>query len=156
MDDDGIPSTGQVLKWTIRIGLTILAVALLVGSMQIFGWGWFQRSTANFRGETAALEQIQANPNSRISAYDHFFSLCASVQGHETTIKALQSELETDPSPRRVEQINAFITANRAARDVKIQQYNQDAQRNYTVGQFRDAGLPEKLDINEEVTTCAE
>lgn len=123
--------------------------------MAVFGVGWFQRSTADFRGETAALEEILADPDRRISAYEHFFSLCASIQGHEDTIRALRVELDSGPSDSRAEQIRGAITANQAARDGKIREYNQDAARDYTAGQFRDADLPDRLDTNTEETTCA-
>lgn len=138
----------------IGIGAATLILIMVLASMWIFGWGFFQRATADFRGETAALEQIKANPNSRISAYEHFFQLCASIQGHETTIQALEAELETEPSDSRVEQIQGAITANRSQRDAKIQQYNLDAAKDYTVGQFRDADLPPRLNLNSEETVC--
>lgn len=142
-------------KWVIGGAALVLVVTLTIAAMAIFGVGWFQRSTADFRGETAALEDILADPNRRISAYEHFFDLCASVQGHEVTIRALEVELE-DPATtdKRAEQIRGAVTANQAARDSKILEYNVDASRDYTIGQFRDADLPHKLDINEEETTC--
>lgn len=139
------------------IGLWAFALVVLMvfGSMWIFGWGFFQRATADFRGETAALEQIKADPDSRISAYEHFFSLCASIQGHEETIKALQRELdEGHASESRAEQIRGAITANRSQRDSKIREYNVDAARGFTIGQFRDADLPSRLDIEAEETEC--
>lgn len=132
----------------------VLIMIMILSSMWIFGWGFFQRATADFRGETAALEQIKADPNSRISAYEHFFNLCASVQGHEDTIRALQAELDGEPSESRAEQIRGAITANQAARDGKIRDYNSDAAQDFTVGQFRDADLPERLDVDKEVTEC--
>lgn len=138
------------------IGLAIgaIAVVIIIGLVGVYGFGWFQRSTADFRGGTAALEQIQADPNSRISAYEHFFNLCASIQGHEETIKALEAELEQGVSESRKEQIQGAITANQSQRNGKIREYNLDAQRDYTIGQFRDADLPHELDIEAEETTC--
>lgn len=135
-------------------GAVALTVVILFASMYIFGWGMFQRATADFRGETAALEDILADPDRRISAYEHFFDLCASIQGHEDTIRALETELAGDPSDKRREQIQGAITVNQAARDGKIREYNSDASQSYTVGQFRDANLPDQLDINTEETTC--
>lgn len=148
----------MIFGWTVKAILAwaaIIVVIMVFGSMWMFGWGFFQRATADFRGETAALEQIKADPNSRISAYEHFFGLCASVQGHEDTIRALQTELDGQPSESRAEQIRGAITANQAQRDGKIRQYNNDAAKDFTVGQFRDADLPERLDVDKEVTECA-
>lgn len=152
------PSARQVAtgtRWVIGGAALVLVVALVIGGMAVFGVGWFQRSTADFRGETAALEQIKADADNRISAYEYFFDLCASVQGHEDTIRALEAELAGDPSEDRAEQIQGAITANRAQRDAKIRQYNSEASKDYTTGQFRDADLPAELSIDAEETTCA-
>lgn len=152
------PTARQIARGTrwviggVALGLVVL---MLIGSMWIFGWGFFQRATADFRGETAALEEILADPDRRITAYEHFFDLCASIQGHEDTIRALKAELETDPSDSRREQIQGAITVNQAQRDSKIRQYNSDASMDYTVGQFQDADLPHQLDVAKEATTCA-
>lgn len=157
MDDFERPSAREIAtgtRWVIGGAALAIVVAIVVAAMAVFGFGWFQRGTADFRGETAALEDILADPNRRISAYEHFFNLCASIQGHEDTIRALEAELETGPSGSRVEQIQGAITANRAQRDGKIRQYNSDASMSYTVGQFRDANLPNQLDINTEETVC--
>lgn len=135
-------------------GVAVLLALILFGSMWIFGWGMFQRATADFRGETAALEQIKADPNSRITAYEHFFNLCTAVQSHEGTILALEEELAGDPSDSRREQIQGAITANKSQRDALIRRYNNDANKDYTAGQFRDADLPDQLNINKEVTEC--
>lgn len=136
----------------IAIGVIISLAGIVVGA--ILGIGYLQRGTADFRGETAALEQIYADPNSRLTAYDYFFRACASVQSFESTINALEQELETDPSDSRVEQIQGAITANRSARASAIHDYNAKASQDYTVGQFRDSNLPHQLDENEEQTQC--
>lgn len=151
------PSARQIAtgtRWVIGGAALALVVALVIGAMAVFGVGWFQRSTADFRGETAALEQIKANADNRISAYEYFFDLCASVQSHEDTIRALETELAGDPSESRAEQIRGAITANQAQRDGKIRQYNSEAARDYTTGQFRDADLPAELNTDTEETTC--
>jgi hypothetical protein len=146
---------GTGLRWLVAICAVVLVAMMIVGSMSIFGWGAFKRATADFRGETAALEAILADPDRRISAYDHFFNLCQAIQSHETTIKALEAEEEGGVSNSRREQIRGAITANRSQRDSKINQYNSDASRGYTIGQFRDANLPDRLDRTTEETTCA-
>lgn len=147
-------TAGRAGGKAIVLSAIAIAVVIAIGLIGVYGFGWFQRSTADFRGETAALEDIQADPNSRISAYNHFFSLCQSIQSHETTIKSLEAELEQGVSDSRKEQIRGAITANKSQRDSKINEYNSDARRDYTVGQFRDADLPSELDISAEETTC--
>lgn len=136
--------------------LGVLVLAIVIGSMWIFGWGFFQRSTANFRGETEQIEKTRANGDYRIAAYDHFFNLCASVQSKEATIKALEKELERKPGPSesRVEQIYASITANEAIRAETINQYNVDAEKTATIGQFKASNLPYELNANTEETSC--
>jgi hypothetical protein len=128
---------------------------LLLATMWVFGWGFFAQQTAEFRGETQKREQVEASGAFRVGAYDHFFDLCTSVQSNEATIDALTDELDTNPSAARKEQINASLTALRANRATSIAQYNNDASKDYTIGQFRDAGLPPRLDATSEVTTCA-
>lgn len=152
------PSARQIAtgtRWLIGGAALAIVVALVIGGMAVFGVGWFQRSTADFRGETAALEQIKANADNRISAYEYFFDLCASIQGHEDTIRNLRTELDGDPSEKRREQIHGAITVNQSQRDGKIRQYNSEASKDYTAAQFKDADLPDRLDINTKETTCA-
>lgn len=146
-------------KWG---GLAILGSAgavillILIVAMWIFGWGLFQRGTADFRGKTEQIEKTKANADYRIASYDHFFNLCASVQSKEATIKALEKELERKPAPSqsRTEQIYASITANEAIRAETINQYNVDAEKTATVGQFRASNLPYELNVNTEETRC--
>jgi hypothetical protein len=140
------------MKTRITLGILagIAGIALIWGAA--YGVRWV---TAEPRGALEAREQIKGQGEFRVAAYDHFFSLCVAVQEDEGTIAALQQELDTKPSAGRVEQINASIAALRANRTRSIRQYNADAQRDYTVGQFRDADLPASLNPNEEETTCA-
>lgn len=127
----------------------LLTLTLVIGA--VWGFQWF---TAPFRGSLDAREQIQASGDFRIQAYERFFDLCTSVQNHEATIEALEQELDGDPSPARTEQIEASITANRAQRRDQINTYNSEAARDWTVGQFRDEGLPFRLDSDVEDTKC--
>lgn len=113
----------------------------------------FRWVTAEPRGKLEAREQIQSGPF-RIAAYDLFFNRCAQIQADEATIIALKEELKTNPSQSRVEQINASITALRSGRAEKINQYNADARKDYTIGQFRASALPYQLFIESEVTEC--
>ena len=140
----------------LMIGVIAILVTLAVGAVGVFGFGWFRQSTADFRGETQKKEQVEANGAYRIAKYDHFFDLCASVQSNESSIKNLQAELNGPPAPSesRVAQINASITALRNQRAESINQYNVDAAKDYTSGQFKASKLPFKLYINAEETTC--
>lgn len=136
---------GEYWFWILMILAAIVVITLL-------GLGW-RYILADPRGKVQAQEQIKSGP-SRIAAYNHFFDLCASVQSDEASITSLKEELTTKPPESRVTQINASLTALRSARAEKINQYNADARKDYTIGQFRASGLPFRLDLTQEATTC--
>lgn len=108
--------------------------------------------TAEVRGRVTAEERIQSG-GSRIVGYEHFFDLCAAVQGHESQIEALRNELATAESERDRSRINASITGVSSMRARSIAQYNADALKDYTLGQFRDSDLPYQLNENG-ATSC--
>lgn len=134
------------------VGVVVLAVVVIVALW--FGTTLWQRWTADWRGETAQIERTRADENFRIQAYDTFFDRCASVQTSEARIEALEEELET-ASDVRADEIRATLTAVRAQRATQINQYNADAAKDWTVGQFQANGLPHRLNIDQEKTTCA-
>lgn len=136
---------------SIIVGLVVVGVVMCVG---VFGFGWFQRATADFRGGTGQIEQVRADPNYRIAAYDHFFDLCAQIQTTEAGITAQEQELGTDPPQARKVQINANLTAARKSRAGLINQYNADAAKADTQAHFLASGLPYKLDVDAKETTC--
>jgi hypothetical protein len=140
----------------IMVGVAVIVVVIVVGLVGVFGFGWFSNSTANFRGNVAKKNLVEANGNYRIAAYDHFFDLCAGVQSDEASIKNLQDELQGSPAPdaQRITVIQASITALKNARATAINQYNVDAAKSYTEGQFRSSHLSFKLDLNAQETTC--
>lgn len=131
------------------VGVGILAfigvVAVVLGLM--FMSGSLQKLTANWRGGVQATEQTQADGDYRIANYDHFFDLCASIQTDEARIQNLE-ETATDSVKDQT-----TITAVKNSRAGKINQYNADAAKEATAGQFRDSGLPYELYMERE-TTC--
>lgn len=150
-----VGNTAKTGGVAILVGVTALIVAVVLAAMWVFGWGWFSRATADFRGETNVTEQIHADGDYRITAYDKFFDLCAAVQSSESSIANLEAELETDPSDDRVEQLNASITAQRNNRSELITQYNADASKADTRANFLASDLPYQLDEDNEETQCA-
>lgn len=145
-------STGAMV--VIGSAVIVLIFILLVASMVVFGFGWFSQKTANFRGETAKREVIEANGALRAAAYDHFFDLCARVQATEASVTNLLDEREVTTDPQRLTIIAATITALRNNRAETITGYNADSRKSYTIGQFKASDLPFKLDINDKETTC--
>lgn len=152
------PSGRSVAKasgFTLLIGGIAIAIVIALSAMWVFGFGLFQKNTADFRGGVEMTEMTEGDGSFRIGAYNHFFDLCASVQEDEGRLVALNNELNTtDPSKSRKEQIHASMTAIESSRNGKIRQYNVDAQKDYTVGQFRDSGLPFELNPEVKETVC--
>ena len=136
---------GETWFWVAMGFALILVVVFAVG---ITRW-----VTADARGRLQAREQILSGP-ARIAAYNHFFDLCAQVQSDEATMRALNDELKGAPPEIRKNQIAVTLTALVAGRAEKINQYNADARKDYTIGQFRNLALPFTLDINQKETTC--
>lgn len=137
------------LAWVVGI----LVALFLVGTV-MFATGTFQRLTAEWRGETEAIEQTEGSGGFQVATYEAFFNLCAQVQTQEASIKALEEERDTtNPSDFRLQQINTSITALRNARAEMINEYNADAASKHKED-FMDSDLPPSLDINAEETQC--
>jgi hypothetical protein len=127
----------RVKDWVLVV---VAAVALI--ALPLAAWG-LRVQFADVIGLGNARIQIQSAPY-RITAYDHFFNLCVSVQANEASLDAQMARLEGGPS--NVELIETNIAALEATRGRAIAQYNGDATKDYTIGQFRDSGLPYRLD----------
>jgi hypothetical protein len=161
----GVPSTERIPMGAIKSGAKVLGMSAGVfaaASALVFGLavyavffsGWVTDVTADRAGETEKKQLVEGSGSFRISAYDHFFDLCTTIQGQEATIASLGQELDANPSEARREQILATLTTLRAQRAQNIAQYNNDGAKDYTAGQFRDSDLPYPLNPNQEATTC--
>ncbi len=129
----------KIIGITVGSIVGILMVMAMVWGLA-FGWGWI---TAGPTGQLEARQDILSGDN-RIAAYNHFHNLCASIQGNEGQIDELESTLETISDDSR-DRILVSIAGVRGARHQAIAQYNADASKDYTIGQFRDLDLPYKL-----------
>lgn len=120
-----------------------------------YGWRW---ATAGPVGQLEAREEILSGAT-RITAYNHFFDLCASVQANEAALAASIDELSATTRPEDQERIRTNITGLTAQRARAIAQYNADARKSYTIGQFRSLSLPYELPPSTfkkgELTSCA-
>lgn len=145
--------TSRAAVAAIAAVASVMILSMIIASMSIFGWGWFQRETADFRGQTAQQEQVFADPDYRIASYDSFYDKCATVMSREAQIENLEEELASGPSPDRERIIRTTLTALNNARDEAIQEYNADARKTDTRANFRASDLPHQLDPNEE-TSC--
>jgi len=127
--------------------------ALLVLMLLAFmGWAWTY-FTAPIAGKVEAERTINSGAN-RVQAYNHYFDLCAAVQGYEATIDAQQSlanKSKDEATQNRANTIVAAITAQRAR---TIAQYNADAVKEYTTARFLGAELPKRLEVKQQATQC--
>lgn len=135
----------------IWVAAILGGIALIIGLF--FATGWFSIATSDFRGEVDKHNKVEANGDYRIAAYDHFYDTCAAVRSKETTISYLRVEATTATGSRKT-QIEGAITANQIARNELINQYNVDARKSYTSGQFKASDLPYQLDQESEQSTC--
>lgn len=124
-------------KW-----LAVFVALVVLGPVIGFGVKWI---TADARGAGAAREQIKANPNFRIAAYQEFFDLCSAVQAQEDRIAIFKDDTSLNGQTN--------LRAVEAKRAELIRDYNSKASRNYTEGQFRDSDLPYHIDPDPEATT---
>lgn len=78
-----------------------------------------------------------------------FFNLCASVQIAEGTLDIFFEELKNSTSETDQTRIRTNISAVKAARVSAINQYNANAAKSYTSGQFRASNLPYQLNVSD-------
>lgn len=142
------------IRFYVYIAAGFVVAFFAVAVLWVFGWGWFSQSTANYRGETDKRNQVEANGSYRIGAYDHFFNLCQHVQSDEASIGNLTAEQQTTTDAQRKTVIAASLTALANDRADAITQYNADARKSYTLGQFRSSDLPFELSLNAQETSC--
>lgn len=135
-------------------GIAALAILIAIGVGWMFARGTFQKATADFRGGVAATEQIHANGAYRIAKYDHFFDLCAAIQGKDAQLDALKTELKT-ATGQRAEIVAASISGITGARATQIAQYNADSAKADTAANFKSSALPFKIDPTQEHISCA-
>lgn len=140
--------------WVIGLGAVGIVVVLVLITMWTFGFGWWSKSTANFRGEVGVAEQTKANANFRIQAYDNFFNLCSAVQADEDRLEAQSSLLDQTTDQAERQRIARTMAAIQGSRGQKIRRYNANARKEWTVGQFRANDLPFALDPTQERTSC--
>jgi hypothetical protein len=122
----------------VAIGLAILWVGIMGG---VFG---LRVGLAEYIGRGEARIEIQSGA-SRIANYEHFFNLCASVQADEASIDAQTAAMQTAITTEDQQRFRQNLAALQANRARSIYQYNADAMKDYTSGQFRDSALPYQI-----------
>lgn len=138
---------GNVVLWT-------LGILLLIGIVTGIVWGW-RYATAPTAGKISARQQINSG-SFRIAAYNHFFDACAAIQGLDGQLAAQQQQLPTATGDDR-SRIETNIAGIEGARAQAVAEYNADARKGYTIGQFRSSGLPFQLPLHIQkgsTTSC--
>jgi len=149
------------MEWIKGLGafvvgvIVFFVVLIVVACIGIFGFGWFQRSTADFRGQTAAIEKTKANADFRLRAYDQFYDLCSQVQSLEDRIVIFEGDVKMFEGTSKEAVALTNLHALQAQRSSLIREYNAKASRGFTDGQFRSNDLPYQLDITDKETICA-
>ncbi|WP_288365589.1 hypothetical protein [uncultured Marinobacter sp.] len=132
--------------------LWILGFIVALMLLSFLGWGWMYL-TAEIKGRAEAERQIESAP-SRIANYEHFYDLCATIQGNEAALAAQRAAMATAPADEQA-RYRANIAGIHAQRQRNIARYNQDASKSYTRARFLGEDLPRRLDPNQEYTVCA-
>mgnify|MGYP006274476823 CR=1 FL=1 len=127
----------------VGIGLIgILGLVLLIGG----GWA-FRYYTAEMRGTIEAEEDIQS-ADYRVYSYDHFFNMYADIQAFDDQIKNQEELIETLTDEEEIQRYRKNINALKNQKAAVVREYNADARREETAGQFRDDGLPYQIELD--------
>lgn len=141
--------------WAIAAMAALIVAVIVLGSMAIFGFGFFQRATADFRGKTGVINK-RADANYRIANYESFYDLCAAIRTKETAIAALTAQLaQAEKGSLDYTITSGQLTGTKTSRADDINQYNADARKQDTKGRFQASDLPYQLDETQETTTCS-
>lgn len=127
-------------KITLIVIGTVLGIAILI----VGGWA-YRYYTAPIRGQIEQREEVQSG-DYRLYSYEHFYNMYANIQAYEDQIRNQQEMLETvegDEAARYRQNINALKNQRASA----IREYNSDARKEESRGQFRSDDLPYQIDI---------
>jgi hypothetical protein len=134
------------------LALVVIAAIMLTG---VYGFGWFSRATANYRGGTSAINQTRGNGSYRIAQYNHFYDLCGGIQTDQTRVVNARVALRGDkPTSDQYPEDKANLIAAENGLAGDVNQYNADARKTATAGQFRASDLPYQIDPMEGTITC--
>lgn len=132
-----------ILPAAIISGLVLIPLLIFAGTMT------FRYFTADARGQVEMEERVQSG-DFRQHSYDHFYNLCVEVQSaqaeHEQQLRVLEGLESGTPQYNRAVRAEA---AQRARIERLAREYNTDARREETVGQFRANDLPERIEMDE-------
>lgn len=128
-----------------NIGIGLLVV---VGLVAVIAGGWaFRYYTAEIRGQVGAEEDIQSAAY-RVYSYDHFFKMYADIQAFDDQIRNQEELIAELSDEEEIQRYRKNINALRNRKASVVREYNADARREETAGQFRDDGLPYQIELD--------
>lgn len=128
-----------------NFGIVVLVFITLI-ILVAGGWA-FRYYTAEIRGTVGAEEDIQS-ADYRVYSYDHFFDMYANIQSFDDQIRNQEELIETLTDEEEIQRYRKNINALRNRKASVVRQYNADARKEETTGQFRDDGLPYQIELD--------
>lgn len=126
--------------------VAVVVVGLVLGLMSVYGVGWFSRTTADYRGKTGVINKTRGDSTYRIAAYDHFYDLDARIKALGVQV----CEMKAGGGGLPADQVKTNVLALKNQRINLVEEYNADARKAGTLGQFRASDLPYQIDINQD------
>jgi len=125
------------------LGFVILLVVITVSWGAATGFKYF---TAEKTGQAEAEQQIQS-AEFRIYSYNHFYDLLVTINAAEAQYDAQYELMEAQDAGSESYQKTLRNIAAVKAQIARLKvQYNADAEKEETIGQFRSNNLPERVD----------
>lgn len=134
-------------------GAAVIAFFLVVAL--VIGIWVFRVATADVKGRGDTTIQTKGNANYRIAAYDHFYDLCAAAQTMQQNAAGTQALLDAATEPSEKDRLTVTLQAQKNRLNELVNQYNADASKAGTIGQFKASDLPFVLNASEEISCTA-
>lgn len=124
----------------MKIAFIIISAFFVIAAI-IAGTYVYRYNMAKVEGIVSAQEQIQSK-DTRITAYNHFFDMNVAIEATTEKIRIQKELLAKTTDSDEIQRINVVISSLENKRAELVAQYNGDAQKDYTIGQFRSWKLP--------------
>lgn len=139
---DGFRLFGWSVAGTVA-AVALVCLAVVLAGVFTFAW-------APWKGKIEERNQTVGSGTYRIASYEYYFDQCNTIKSDEQKIATYKAQLNVTPapSPDQVTRLNAAIMAQTNLWIEHVNEYNSNADKERTKGQFRDDGLPEHIDPN--------